>query len=658
MQPKHIHLLVVLAAASQCLAAADAATDSPYGACAHITVNEPPARTCAAMRGAGFAWVRSDIDWRRIEREPGVWDFSEYDRVVAECEAEGMQFLPILYRPPTWAQPVWEHLDEWEEFVRRFVEHYGRRLPVVEIWNEQNVPHFWGDRPNATNYLAVLRRAYETVKGVDPSIKVAFGGLAHVPLDFIEEIYRLGGADAFDIMNVHPYTHPYRPEGELDAKLENLRRLMSKYGDGDKPVWITEIGYATHRLEIKDADILLAGLDVARPGEKTWRALYVPAQADVDGVLDDAFARTLADMLPPGSGVEICAAADVAARLAAGDVDAVIYPFSEDYAVESADAVFDFVKAGGVLVEFGGMPMYSAYCREADGTTRLADEPHPTEERARFRIAEAAWWLDERYPRSLPVHPTDAAPGVTEPRKGFDGTRFFTDRLLKPGDRFVPLLSAHTNGIDTVAATVYKFGGDMKGAVVVSGIVNTGGRGTNTEEQQAKFCARALGIAFAEGVERLFWFEFRQSDKEAGEPHSFFGIVHDNFAPKPALGAYMTFVDARPAGSVQKPGAWRTADGKTYFPQWKRPDGRDAGMLWTVGGPLRREVAFSSPDVEFIDAAGAKVRPPRKGNVCTLTLSDSPLYFIGGELLTDPVLPAEPAVFRARSLTPETSPWQ
>jgi len=635
MQPKHIHLLVVLTAASQCLAAAaDAshAADSPYGACAHITVNEPPARTCEMMRVAGLRWVRSDIDWRKIEKEPGVWDFSQYDRVVEACEAEGVQLLPILYRPPERAKPICDHLDEWAEFVRRFVQHYGKRLPVIEIWNEQNAANHWGDSPSTTNYLAVLRRAYEAAKGVDPTILVAFGGAAGVPLDFIEDIYRQGGADAFDIMNVHPYTQPVRPEGILERMLEKLRALMAKYGDAEKPVWVTEIGYPTHRLVIKGADVLLAGLKVARPGAKTWRALYVTALAPDRTGFNEAVRQTIEGVLPEGSRVETCLAPDVASRLARGDVDAVVYPFNEDYAVDCADAVFEFVKDGGVLVEFGGMPMYNAYTMNPDGTARRADEPHPTRDRERLRIGTAAWWGDARYPKSVPVHPTAAAQGVTEPPKGFDGTRFFTDRLLEPGDEFVPLLSARTNGIDAVAAAVFKFGSDMKGAVVASGLLNTGFVGTYTEEQQAKFCACALGIAFAEGVERLFWFEFRQPDREDGLNNSFYGIVHDNFAPKPALGAYMTFVDARPAGSVQKPGAWRTSDGKTYFPQWTRPDGRDAGMLWTVGGTQRREVAFSSPDVEFIDAAGAKVRPPRKGNVCTLTLSDSPLYFVSGEL--------------------------
>ena len=34
----------------------------------------------------------------------------------------------------------------------------------------------------------------------------------------------------------------------------------------------------------------------------------------------------------------------------------------------------------------------------------------------------------------------------------------------------------------------------------------------------------------------------------------------------------------------------------------------------------------------FLDVAGARVRPPHEGNVYTLPLSGSPIYFFGGEL--------------------------
>ena len=94
----------------------------------------------------------------------------------------------------------------------------------------------------------------------------------------------------------------------------------------------------------------------------------------------------------------------------------------------------------------------------------------------------------------------------------------------------------------------------------------------------------------------------------------------------------MTFVAARPAGSVQKKGKWRSDDGGVYFPQWTRPDRRQAGMVWTVRAAHEAKVEFSSPNMTFLDVAGARVRPPREGGVYALPLSGSPIYFFGGEL--------------------------
>ena len=450
-----------LLACSLASSLAFAAVNNPYGSCAHVTRGEPPARTCAMMRQAGMGWVRSDFDWRSIEKKKGVWDFAYFDKVVAECEAEGVQLLPILGYSVPWAHPAHAHLDAWEEYVRKVVTHYGKRLPVLEVWNEENIPGFW-EAPNPTNYLAVLRRTYETAKKIDPSIRVAFGGTAGVPFGFIEGVYKLGGAKWFDIMNIHPYSHPRRPEGVMDAQIEKLRLMMAQYGDAQKPIWITEVGWPTHSVRISEGRLLLAGLRAARPDMKTWRMLYVPAQTDEEG---------------DGS-------LDLAKRLAKGDVDGVVYPFSENYAADSVDAVFAFVKAGGVLVDFGGMPMWNAYRADADGVMQRDKKAETWKDRQRLRIAETAWWVD---------------------------------------------LSAPTNGIEAVAAAVYKFNSDMKGAIVVSGLFGRGSHGTSSEERQAKMTARALGIAFAEGIENFFWYEFRQPDHDPYDPESYFGMVHDNF---------------------------------------------------------------------------------------------------------------------------------
>ena len=515
--------------------------------------------------------------------------------------------------------------------MRQVVRRYGSRLPVLEVWNEPNLGGFWKD-PNPTNYLALLKRTYETVKEANPSIRVAFGGTSGVPMDFIREVYKNGGAGLFDIMNVHPYVAPFRPEWNLDLQLESLRRLMAEYGDGEKPLWITEIGWPTHRASLARRDLLLAGLEAARPGRASWRIVYVPAHGEAEGDLEESVCRTLEGLLPEGSRVEACLPGALGDRIRKGGVDAVAYPFSEDYASDSVDAVHAFVKAGGVLLDFGGAPMYYAYRTTEDGLRMARDKnADPAADRRRLRVDLTASWMDGRYPGKAIVRPTAAASKVETPEKGFSSWLFLTDRLLKPGDEFIPLLKGRVGDLDVVSAAVYRFDSDMKGAVVVSCLYQIE-NGACTEERQAKMAARALGIAFAEGVENFFWYEFREPGASPFDSEHFYGLVHDNFAPKPALGAYMTFISARPVGSARKDAPWRSPDGWIRYPQWTRPDGRMAGMIWTTGGDEERKAVFSSPTMAFLDKSGAKLFPVCDGGVYTLRLSGSPIYFSGGEL--------------------------
>ena len=619
-----------------CLVAAAAAKnpgyDSPYGACAHITRNEPAGKICQMMREAGLRWVRCDFDWRSVETAPGVWDFSKLDRVVAECEAAGGQPLPILGYSTPWASPAYKHLDKWEEYVRRVISRYGRRIPVVEVWNEPNHAMFW-EPPSAKAYSEFLKRTFETVKKIDPSIRVAIGGTAGVPLWFIDEIYRLGGAKWFDIMNIHPYSNPRPPEWELDRDLGKLRKLMAKYGDAAKPVWITEVGWSTQQMSFPSAGLILAGLKAARTQASVWRLVYVPVSLEGESSSGGKMARYLEGILPKGSQVEVCRGADLAARLAKGSVDAVVFPFDENYDVEAMDAVVKFVVEGGVLVEFGGMPMWNAYRMSDTGVLRPQGQEPGLRDRRRLRIAEKARWLDQRYPESIKVKPASTAQLKDRLPKEAEARRFFSGELLKPGDRLVPILSADVNGMEAVAAGVYLFGSDMKGAVVVSGLFDQSSAETVDETRQGIFAARSLGIAFAEGVEKYFWYEFWQNEAEKYNSESHYGLVRSDFTPKSAFEAYRTFIRMRPAGSVQNKVRWKSAKSDVFAPQWTRPDGVAAGMVWKVGSPQVKKLSFSSPDVDFFDVNGNRVHPRREGGCFYVKLSPSPIYFQGGETL-------------------------
>ena len=601
---------------------------NPYGACAHVTRGENPDRTCEMLRAAGLGWVRSDFDWTAIEKKPGEWNFAAMDQVVSACEARGVQLLPILGYSVPWANPAQQNLDKWSEYVRRVVAHYMKRLPVLEVWNEENISHFW-KAPNPTNYYALLKRTYEVAKEESRQmyagpVSISFGGTAGVPFSFIEEVYKLGGAKYFDIMSIHPYSHPRRPEGELDRQLEKLRALMRKYGDGRKPIWITELGWPTHQVKFDVGGLVRAALRTANPDKKVWHALYLPAYEN-----EEALPGGLRESLPAGSTLELCLSADLAARLARGDVDVLFYPFSETYPADTVPQVLDFVKKGGLLVDFGGMPMwYATRLNEKGCSVNMKEDTW--KDRAKLRIGECAWWTDKRLPEEIVVHPTAAVKDLM-PNYAPKGMRFISDRLLKPGDQLIPLLSATTNGYEAVCAGVYKFSSDFKGAIAVSGLMQHSSY-VSDEARQAKMMARALGISFAEGVQNFFWYETTQPDQNPYDPESYFGMLHANLAPKPAYTAYMTFVERRPVGSVQLPEAWHDADRTDYFPQWKLPDGRSAGMIWTIGRAQTRKLRFTADRIEFMDLYGARVRPARDGDAWLVPVSDSPIYFRGGAL--------------------------
>lgn len=264
-------LLVSLAWA--CAVGGMACGETPYGIGAHVTTSDrDPARvrqTLLAAELAGIGYIRSDVRMADLRRSDGTLDFAAYDRLVDDLAARNIRWLPILYGYGTRGRDdVSRYTDDdfrrYGEFVEAFVRHFGVRVPVVEIWNEANLDHFFKGADPAL-YARLLRTAHAAVKRADPSVRVAFTGTAGVPLDWIEKAFQAGATNAFDVMNVHPYSHPRAPEGVLDARLEGLRALLAKHGCGDRPVWITEIGWPTQASRLTLASVLLAGLKTARP---------------------------------------------------------------------------------------------------------------------------------------------------------------------------------------------------------------------------------------------------------------------------------------------------------------------------------------------------------------------------------------------------------
>ena len=507
-----------------------------YGVCAHVTRDEYDERLRAydMIAAAGFKMVRSDFDWWRCQNAvDGDFDFSFYDTVVDDAAGKGLTILPILYGPPNWAQPVHEHIDQWRKFVRAVAYHFKGRIPAFEIWNEENIDFFWHN-PSPSDYASVLIAANEAIKSVDPKLQVIFGGTAGCDVEFIEQTIRAGAKDAFDAVNVHPYRHPNPPEPGLSEDLSALKEMMARNRIEEREIWITEMGWPTMSAKIPDPTVLRTGLKIAEPKRAKWRAAYLDLVKESPSA--EAMAQELLKVLPQGSVCEGVNAKRLIENLGNGAYDLVVFPFGEFYPVEVMEATVEFVRRGGTLVLMGGYPLYSSYCSGDVVKSTPQGTTDGSSARYRLRIAAKAWWEDGTLPETVKVFPTDRAraAGLQIDPAGISADRFLNDSLLRPGDRFEPILCGKDkNGSPAVAAAVYLLNSDMKGRVVVS-TTSRGkiGTGSLSEIQQALNTVRAMKSAAKHGVDKYFIYEFRAVEEDEINAEHFFGLVHKDFSPK------------------------------------------------------------------------------------------------------------------------------
>lgn len=609
-----------------------AVESSPYGVCAHISRHgdhELAAQELALMCRAGIRWARTDFDWTTVQpSETGPWDFSMLDSTVDQAQKAGVTILPILGYNVAWASPAYQHLDAWLEYVRRTVSRYHDRLPCWEVWNEEDIVQFWKETPNAANYTTLLKATYQEIKKIDPDLQVLVGGLSGIPYEYIEGIYRAGGKDFFDVLAVHPYRYPQTPEASsLRDDLDKLRTLMARYGDTDKPVWITEIGWPTHQSRNFLLDeIVRTGLSVAAPDRKSWTLAVFddpgcPSQIDMPD-------RRLQAMLPGGGRIERLTITQMK-TLSPTTYQALLMPPEESFRVELFDTIETYVRDGGIVIFTQGVPLYYTARQNDDGswTRQGADESY----RRRLHIGWQAWWTRQGVPKEIPTLtvPESLRSQIHLPEKTPPAERFLTDTALKPGDRFIPLLQASEGSYTGTAAAVFDLNSDLKGAVIVSALQQDF-RGS-TEEKQAAILPRTYLIALQSGVERVFWYNFRARENDPYYNEDNFGIVHQDLKPKPAYRTLRTLCRVRPAGSVPL-----QTDGQTetvFYPGWKRPDGQTAWALWTSGTPRPITFTITGNITEALDANGTPLNTYPGNRTATIPLSETPIYLIGPKSL-------------------------
>jgi hypothetical protein len=178
------------------------------------------------------------------EKEPGQFDWGEYDRQFEAVHRAGMEIMPILLRyypayERDWAgktdqiqQPPYD-MDKWGAFVQTTAGHYRGRVKVWEVWNEP-----WYSLA-ADYYAKLLKVTYDNIRAADPdAVVVGFGGSGP---DYIRKGFEAGSVKCMDVISVHSYSELTRPFERMANLAAEVNDEAGKFGS-TKRVWHTEQG--------------------------------------------------------------------------------------------------------------------------------------------------------------------------------------------------------------------------------------------------------------------------------------------------------------------------------------------------------------------------------------------------------------------------------
>jgi hypothetical protein len=255
--------LLLAAIAALALAGPAAAAQPGFVETTGQTVNGP-----AAARDTHAKWVRLWLAWTVAQPSRSAYDQAQFRALnakIAAYHAVGTKVIVVLYTTPQWAR-VGLSANLFTPPARAadygaFARYAAGAVPGAdawEIWNEEDDNGFWEHGPQVAAYTRLLRAAYPAIKSVQPSDTVVVGGMVGQDVAFLNGIYANGGKGYFDAVGAHtdfaclvedPSQYYRDPNGWLGrytfSGYRELHYVMSRHGDGAKPIWLTEIGWNT-----------------------------------------------------------------------------------------------------------------------------------------------------------------------------------------------------------------------------------------------------------------------------------------------------------------------------------------------------------------------------------------------------------------------------
>jgi hypothetical protein len=244
-------------------------------------------------------WIREEIPWREVEQVPGEyqWYYSDgyternFQFMLDEAQKHDLKVVAVLSTGPAYLPHVYPDqsvdvdllVKNWQNYVQAVVDRFGDQIDYWEISPQANRADVWGtvlfptnldatSEPNPFLYARLLTTANKIIKKHNPRDTVILGGLYSSPANdcltspimFLSEIKKAGAWKHFDVIALNPYWENNPPEAwmprgpQIDSEtgicdpnstqnsnLLNEIRMVRDFANqnGNKPIWITEIGW-------------------------------------------------------------------------------------------------------------------------------------------------------------------------------------------------------------------------------------------------------------------------------------------------------------------------------------------------------------------------------------------------------------------------------
>lgn len=185
-----------------------------------VTVNSTTGTMPTFRVGAVRLWD-SGTRWSEIEPQPGQYDWTVLDRLIAGAGTAGLPVDFVFGGTPAWANPGGPvgpypdgaraappmNLADWDSFVRAVVQRHHAEIEAYELWPLANDRHFFNG--STATLVEMTRRASVIIRKLDPQAKVICPGMGNLwdsnGQRALREFADAGGYNYCDVASVKLY---------------------------------------------------------------------------------------------------------------------------------------------------------------------------------------------------------------------------------------------------------------------------------------------------------------------------------------------------------------------------------------------------------------------------------------------------------------------